>query len=148
MESKRTMKQTTEEQVTAALYQYSMTQVLEASHFEGNLTISEASKHGDFGLGVFNGLDGEMVVVDGQFYQIFADGATRLSPGDQKVPFISLVFFNASQAFDIASIATVQGLWDALSMHIRGDSVHAIRIDGEFEFVRARSVPRQQKPYP
>lgn len=46
--------------------------------YDGDLTFAELAKHGDFGLGTFNALDGEMVAFDGEFLQITADG--RLHP--------------------------------------------------------------------
>ena len=47
-------------------------------------TIADILARGDFGLGTFNDLDGEMVVLDGQVYQLRSDGiayaVTRTPP--------------------------------------------------------------------
>jgi acetolactate decarboxylase len=49
------------------LFQPSVITALMQGVFDGSMTYEELSSHGDFGLGTFNGLDGEMVEVDGRF---------------------------------------------------------------------------------
>ena len=47
------------------------------------MRIGTLREHGDFGLGTFEGLDGELVAVDGDFFRIRDDGA--LHPVDDEV---------------------------------------------------------------
>ena len=51
------------------IYQVSLLQGLTDGDFEGSVTIGELKKHGDTGIGTFNGLNGELVLVDGTVYQ-------------------------------------------------------------------------------
>ena len=60
------------------LFQTSTLQALMAGVYDGNLTFQELARHGDFGLGTLDALDGEMIALDGVFYQARADG--RVSP--------------------------------------------------------------------
>ena len=61
--------------------------------YEGVMTYGELARHGDFGLGTFNDLDGEMVALDGCFYQLLADGSARRVDPAQQTPFAAVVFF-------------------------------------------------------
>ena len=129
-------------------YQFSMTQVLESGAYDGDLTIGEVKKHGDFGLGTFNGFDGEMVAIDGEFFKIRADGTAQpVSPG-REVPFASMLFFNPSTTYEIGPVSSAEQLWTVLAGYLDATRVHAIRIDGEFRWAKTRSVPKQSKPYP
>ena len=56
------------------LYQVSTIDALMQGAYEGVQPVSEIRKHGDFGIGTFDALDGEMIVLDGTVYQAKADG--------------------------------------------------------------------------
>ena len=77
------------------LYQTSLISALCAGLFEGDVTYGEIRKHGDFGLGTFNELDGEMVGFDGTFYQLRSDGTARPVAPNQKTPFAVVTFFKS-----------------------------------------------------
>ena len=74
-----------------ALYQTSTMAALLAGIYDGDLTISELLRHGDFGLGTFNHLDGEMVVLDGTCYHLRADGSASIAAGQDKTPFAAVL---------------------------------------------------------
>jgi acetolactate decarboxylase len=75
-------------QTKNAIFQVStLAASLGASDYEGKITISELKKHGDFGIGTFDGLDGEMVGLDGQFYLAKADGIAYPVEGSMRTPF-------------------------------------------------------------
>lgn len=117
--------------------------------YDGEVTVGELLTHGDFGLGTFDHLDGEMVVLDGEVFQIFADGRVRRPPPSLTTPFAAVTFFE-----QVASRALLAGLsFDDFTVdedaHIPTPNIfYAIRIDGHFRSISARSVPRQSKPYP
>ena len=58
--------------------------------YDGNVTVRELLRHGDFGLGTFNGLDGEMLVLDGVCYQLRSDGSATIADPRQKCPFAAV----------------------------------------------------------
>ena len=60
--------------------------------YEGDLTYQELKKHGDFGLGTFNGLDGEMVALDGVFYRVDYEGNVSIVDDNMKSPFANCHF--------------------------------------------------------
>jgi acetolactate decarboxylase len=117
--------------------------------FDGMVTVRQLRAHGDFGIGTFDALDGEMLVNEGVFYQIRSDGTCRRRSGAARSPFAAVTFFEADRTIPIAGLDVPDGVDDALKAGLPTPNVfYAIRITGEFGYVKARSVPRQTKPYP
>ena len=106
-------------------------------------------QQGDFGLGTFDALDGEMVAVDGAFYQIRADGIATPVARDELTPFVTVTRFRADDAFHVSGPVSCTDLYLSLQDRFPSDQVsYAIRISGRFASLQTRSVPAQEKPYP
>ena len=45
--------------------------------YDGSVTVAELLEHGDFGVGTFNHLDGEMVVNEGVCFHLFSSGEAQ-----------------------------------------------------------------------
>ena len=117
--------------------------------YEQNTSLAEIKLHGDFGLGTFNDLDGEMVLLDGVVYQLKADGEAYSVDDSAQTPFACVTFFNP------LGWEQVEGDFDFDTLnHMLAECtpslnmLHAIRIDGRFKHVRTRSVPKQQNYRP
>jgi acetolactate decarboxylase len=130
------------------LYQTSLMSALMAGVYEGEATYGQIRNHGDFGLGTFNDLDGEMVGFDGTFYQLRSDGSARPVTGDQKTPFAVVTFFQPEQELDVAQPMTTSGLLAMIEKATDANLFTAVRVDGIFDEVRTRTVQRQSKPFP
>lgn len=130
------------------LYQTSLMSALIAGIYEGATTYGEIRKHGDFGVGTFNDLDGEMVGFDGVFYQLRSDGSARLVNPDQKTPFAVVTFFQPQQDLDLTRKTTKGDLLAMIEKTTDANLFSAVRVDGEFDEVRTRTVQRQAKPFP
>jgi len=131
------------------LFQTSTLQALMAGVYDGDLTYQELARHGDFGLGTFDALDGEMIALDGAFYQIRADGRVYPVAGAMKTPFAEVTFFKADRTHTIEMPMNLRQLLDYVDKLLPSPNLpYAIRIDGVFTSVKTRSIPRQQKPYP
>ena len=130
------------------LFQASTIAALLEGRFEGDVTFAALAQQGDTGLGTLNHLDGEMIAVDGEFFRADVDGRTTPIPPEEKTPFAVVVEFDPDQTIELEGR---RGMEETLSILDRAGGapgpVAAIRIDGEFERVEARSVPRQEKPY-
>jgi acetolactate decarboxylase len=131
------------------LYQNAPIRALLQGVYDGATTFKELARHGDFGLGTVNGLDGEMLAFDGHFYQVRSDGTAHPVPPDAKTPFAAVTFFKPDLTFSIADLKSLDELGKYLDQHLPSPNVfYAIRIDGTFSAVLTRSVPRQSPPYP
>ena len=131
------------------LFQTSTLQALMAGIYDGDLTFQTLARHGDFGLGTFDALDGEMIALEGVFYQIKADGRVSPVTGSMKTPFAAVTFFKAGRTHMIEAPLNYQQLLDYVDRLLPSPNLpYAIRVDGLFSSVKTRSIPRQQKPYP
>ena len=81
------------------IYQTSTITALLEGVYDGNTTFNELKSHGNFGLGTFNNLDGEMTAIDGKFYQIKSDGKVYPVDDLQKTPFAVVTSFNEDFSF-------------------------------------------------
>ncbi len=131
------------------LYQTSTINALLQRVFDGNLTFGELKKHGNFGLGTFNGLNGEMIALDNVFYQIKEDGKVYPVNDATKTPFAVVTFFEADKTFELKNPMPLNELQKHIDNLLPTKNIfHAIKIQGSFKYLKARSVPKQQKPYP
>ncbi|MDO9070140.1 MAG: acetolactate decarboxylase [Deltaproteobacteria bacterium] len=131
------------------IFQTSTLQALMAGLYDGDLTFQALARHGDFGLGTFDALDGEMIALDGTFYQIKADGRVYPVTGSMTTPFAEVTFFKAGRTHMVEMPVNFQQLLDYVDRLLPSPNLpYAIRIDGFFTSVKTRSIPRQQKPYP
>jgi len=130
------------------LFQASTIGALLDGAYEGDLTFAELAEHGDLGLGTLNGLDGEMIALDGDFYRADVDGEVDEVRADARTPFAVVT------RFEPTIDCTLEGPLDHIELLAQLDELIpaeaascAIRLDGRFELVRARSVPGQTPPY-
>ena len=132
-----------------ALFQTSTIDALLSGSYEGDVSFAELRASGDFGLGTFDALDGEMVALDGDFYQVKADGRAYEVDERLKTPFAVVTFFEPDLRLLLDGPMGYADLCTCLD-RIVGDAnvCHAVRVDGLFHYVKTRSVPRQRKPYP
>ena len=131
------------------LYQTSTINALLQGVYDGNTTFKELHGYGDFGLGTFNGLDGEMVGLDGEFYQVKVDGVAYPVADSMRTPFAVVTPFESDSTLLSGNISDLTQLCQYLdSLLPTKNMFHAIRMDGVFEYVKTRSVPSQSKPYP
>jgi acetolactate decarboxylase len=117
--------------------------------YDGSMTYGELRRHGDFGLGTFNALDGEMTAVDGAFYQVKANGIAYPVGDDQRTPFATVLFFRPTLHRSLTGPIDYDSLQTLVDGLMEGPNLfYAVRVDGHFPSLTARSVPRQEKPYP
>ena len=131
------------------LFQVSITDALLAGAYDGDITFKELGKHGDFGLGTFQSLDGEMVELDGSFYQVKTDGVAYPVDNAMTTPFAEVTFFEADRSERLDKCENYAQLEQHLDALLPTENIfYAIKVDGVFDYVKARSVPKQDKPYP
>src|SRR4051812_13132899 len=130
------------------LFQASTIGALLDGAYEGDVTFAELADHGDLGLGTLNGLDGEMIAVDGRFFRADRNGTVREVDPSQRTPFAVLTWFEPAVGIEVDDPISYDDLLALLDAHLpEGTVACAVQIDGWFESVHARSVPRQEPPY-
>ncbi len=138
-----------QKQASDTLFQTSTINALLAGVYDGELSLGTLSSKGDFGIGTFHQLDGEMVVSEGLFYQIRYDGKVNLVDTSQTTPFACITPFEIDYKYLADSALTYTELTRYIDSLLPSlNAPFAIRITGTFAWIVARSVPPQQKPYP
>ena len=125
----------------STLFQVSTSTALVKGVYKGVVTIGQLRQHADFGLGTFDGLDGEMLALDSHFYQIRGSGEVTEAGDDARVPFAVVTTFRAERE---STIDRVEG-FDALAARLDGmrrtaNLFCAVRIDGRFSRIKSRAV--------
>jgi len=131
------------------LYQVSTYNSLSGGGYDPVEPVGILIANGDLGLGTFTGLDGEMVVVDGSCYQVKSDGTARPADLSLGVPDAEVTFFSPDLLVPGARARNMTELTGFLDSQLPSkDQFYAIRITGTFPYIRGRSPPAQNKPYP
>ncbi|MGC9363241.1 MAG: acetolactate decarboxylase [Fidelibacterota bacterium] len=138
-----------EAKTSDTIFQLSVLDALMAGIYNGAMSFGELRQYGNFGLGTFNALDGEMVTVNDTVYQIRADGTVcRIGNSDQ-TPFAVITFFTPDTVIRVGTTLIREQIEACIDKALISPNIPvAIKITGFFENVRTRSVPRQQRPYP
>ena len=130
------------------MFQTSTISALMQGVYDGNTTFKELRSYGDFGLGTVQALDGEMVELDGQFYQVKSDGLVYRLNDSMRTPFAEVTFFKADENIELNGTCNLTQLENYVDGRLVTKNLfYAIRIDGTFDYVKTRSVPVQSKPY-
>ena len=131
------------------IFQASTLTALSEGVFEGNLSVGELRKLGDFGLGTFNGLDGEMIELDGNVYQIRDDGIAYPVKNSMKTPFSVVTLFDIDRRINVTNPLDCDKLERVIDKFLPTKNIfYAIKVSGLFENVRVRSIPKQYEPFP
>jgi acetolactate decarboxylase len=114
---------------------------LVAGVYDREISVQAILEHGNFGLGTFADLDGEMVVVDGHVYQVKGSGQVLEAPADAGAPFAVVTRFEPESDVSISPVASFKDLQARCDGFRRsGNIFYAIRLDGSFKRVRTRAV--------
>ena len=128
---------------TSKMYQVSTLQALATGYTKAVITVGELLEHGDTGLGTFENVDGEMIVLDGHCYRALENGQVVEANADLGVPFSSVTRFQEHREFEISTIKNIDDLKGLLNNKVDEgfglNSMHIARIDGHFTKLFARS---------
>jgi acetolactate decarboxylase len=128
------------------LFQVSTSGTLVAGVSEGVVTVKKILEHGDFGLGTFADLDGEMVVLDGRVYQVRGNGRVSQAPPAARAPFAVVTRFVPQVDVEVGPLATFAALEARCdSFRSSRNLFYAFRLDGRFARIRTRAVNTSRK---
>ena len=137
-----------EERERHVLFQASTIGALLDGAYDGDLSFAELAAHGDLGLGTLNRLDGEMIALDGEFLRADVEGRIHPIAPQAQTPFAVVTRFEPTVDAEVGGPLDHEALLAGLDELVpAGASSCAVRLDGRFDSVRARSVPAQEPPY-
>ncbi len=131
------------------LYQVSTIDALMQGVDDGILPIAELKKHGDFGIGTFDALDGEMILLDGVVYQAKADGHIYQAADNLTTPFATVTYFDRDLALTTDKTMNLSDFSSTMAGRLpTGNMIYAVKLHGTFPMMTVRAIPAQHKPYP
>jgi acetolactate decarboxylase len=129
------------------MYQVSTLQALALGYTKAVITVRELLEHGDTGLGTYEDVNGEMIAMDGHCYQAKGDGSVAVADPETGVPFCAVAKLLGEREFEMTDKPDIESIRTELTQRIEEhfglNSMHVVRIDGEFIKVDARS----EEPY-
>jgi acetolactate decarboxylase len=130
------------------LYVYSTIDALLAGAYDGDLTVRQLSAKGNFGIGTYNHLNGEMVVHEGVYYHVKADGSVAVANPEERVPLAYVVPFKPTETFAVGGVLSLSAIEVLADQRITNKNMfYAIEIKGTFSDIATRAIASQVRPY-
>ncbi len=133
-----------------AIMQLSTITALVSGDYYGSMTVADLLKHGDFGLGCFDAVNGEMIIVDGVCYQALGSGEVKKADMNETVPFATLCTFESDFSKTIANCPDFTSLVSELNgavLEHGANSLYAVKVHADFPSIYVRSETKQEEPY-
>jgi len=123
------------------LYQASTSAALVQGVLQGSISSAVLLGFGDFGVGTFEHLDGEMVILDGEIFQVCADHEIKQRSDEFKVPFAQVCWFDSPQTCSLLEITDLASLEKTCDLCRSSDNLfYAFRINAHFDSIHTRTV--------
>jgi acetolactate decarboxylase len=130
------------------VYQISSLAGLEHGVYFPTTTVGELKKHGNYGVGAFEHMEGELILIDGKAYNGMYDGKVVLMDDKAPITYGAVSFFKADQTTTLKNINSYEEMMksiDALLPNI--NNFYAFRITAKFSYMKFRSTDKQEQPY-
>ena len=138
-------------QENETIYQVALLQSLAMGYFDGSVSVKDLKTHGDTGIGTFEGLDGEMIVLDGVVYRADENCDIHIMKDKDKIPFSNVTFFESDFSLRFINVADKAALEKILNEKVDKlgrNSFYMIKLTGDFNEILIRSEAASKEPYP
>jgi acetolactate decarboxylase len=126
-----------------SMFQVSTSGAVVQGVYQGCTTIAVLKRHGDFGLGTFDQLDGELIMLDGHCFQARSDGSVTEAADTALTPFATVTRFNADLFAPLPAVASIDDLCRQIDTHRTSPNLFAgVRLTGRFDKVTLRAACR------
>ncbi len=131
-----------------ALYQSTPLAYLQAGNYNTSITVEQFKSIGNFGIGTFDGFDGEAVLLNGVVYRITGTGKIVIPDNPTKLLFGSCMLFDVEKRFTIRNVASYTDFQQALQSSFSTNLyIRAIQVEGTFNSIRVSCNEKQNPPY-
>ena len=133
------------------IYHIALLQSLAMGYFDGSISVKDLKTHGDTGIGTFEGLNGEMIVLDGVVYRANQDCEINVMADKETVPFSNVTFFDKDISVKLADVRDKAALEKILNETLDKNgrnSFYMVKISGDFNEILIRSEKGTKEPYP
>jgi acetolactate decarboxylase len=116
--------------------------------YVGTTTYEEIKKQGDFAIGTFNYVDGEMAAINNNFMRIPASGEVHPASDSLMAPFAVIKHFKVDNSLMINEEKSMNEIWSIVKEAFTDTSKPiAIKVTGSFASVKARSIHKETEPF-
>nr|AEI90717.1 acetolactate decarboxylase [Clostridium autoethanogenum DSM 10061] len=130
------------------IYQMSTINALVSGLYDGCVSLSKLLKKGNFGIGTFKGLDGELTLLNGTFYRTKPDGSVYVCSKNVSVPFAVVTELENYNTYNIQNCTSYEDIRKELDSFIESKNIfYAFYMEGKFNYVKTRTVVKQNMPY-
>ena len=132
------------------LAQVSLLQGLTMGDYYGSVTAGELKDHGDTGIGTFDAVNGELIMLDGVIYRAAGNGSVEAVPDDETIPFANVTFFDTDVRTKIKNINGISSAKEYMDKKVNRygrNRFYMVKISGVFSEMYVRSEIAQKEPY-
>src|SRR4051794_29560304 len=126
------------------VFQVSTLDALLLGLYQGIYSISALRQQGDFGLGTFEGIDGEMTILNGHFYHFRSDGVVTEEPDSSRVPFAVITTFHSGFRFSTKSVSATN--WGKRSINTSRQEICFMQSES-MGTLTTHAIPKLFPPY-
>lgn len=131
-----------------ALYQSTPLAYLQAGNYNTSITVEQFKSIGNFGIGIFDGFDGEAVMLNGVVYQINSSGRMSIPPDTTKLLFGSCMLFDVEKRFTMRNVPSYADFQKSLQGYFSTNQhIRAIQVEGTFNSIHVSCTEKQTPPY-
>ncbi|OFY62516.1 MAG: alpha-acetolactate decarboxylase [Bacteroidetes bacterium RBG_13_43_22] len=130
------------------IFHYSVLKALDNGVLEGNMKVGELKQYGDFGLGTFNKLNGEMIILDHVVYRLSPEGKIMQPDDKMLIPYSVITFYHQNDTLAMSGEINYPALSAFVDRRVPSKNrFYAFRISGEFEYIKCGGARTQERPY-
>lgn len=129
------------------LYQHGTLALLVPGLLAGTTTIAELLKHGDTGIGTGEGLDGELIILDGKPYQANSKGQVKVISDDFVLPFGDVNWAKYDHLTDFKNIDDTDFSHRVFVLANSQNTFFSVKAEGVFTNISIRAVAKSNRPY-
>lgn len=133
---------------TRTLYQHGTLALLVPGLLDGTLTIGELMRHGDTGIGTGEGLDGELIILNGKPYQARPDGSIVVVRDSFTLPFANMHWADFTPVKEVRDLTQKQITSWLPRAAGTTNGFFAATLTGRFSNMHTRVITKQRRPYP
>ncbi|HTX52893.1 MAG TPA: acetolactate decarboxylase [Candidatus Baltobacteraceae bacterium] len=131
------------------LFQVSTLTGLERGVFYPVTTVGDLRQHGNTGVGAFEAMDGELILLDGKAYNAMYEGKVVPVEDPTPITYSAVAFLNADNTVPVKNIASYAQLQQSMDKLLPNLNIfYVFKLQGTFNYLKVRSTAKQVENYP
>lgn len=129
------------------LYQHGTLALLVPGLLKGTMTMGDLLKHGDTGIGTGEGLDGELIILNGKPYQVAADGKVNVVPDSFTMPFANIHYARYLPLAELENVSQDDLNEQIVSLSKAGNTFFRLKLRERFRTLKLGLLESQSRRF-